>query len=58
MRRSDSNYVDAVQYGPDLPGSCRVLRINGVFRRMLMPEEAEAARKRAEKMNKVLLMRW
>ena len=36
--------------------SCRVLRIDGVFRRTLMPEEAETARRAgtaAEKTNEV-----
>ncbi len=41
--------------------SCSVLRIDGVFRRMLMPSEAETARSAgtaAEKTKEVPLMRW
>ncbi len=41
--------------------SCSVLRINGVFRRMFMPSEAETARSAgtaAEKMKEAPLMRW
>ena len=41
--------------------SCSVLRIEGVFRRMLIPSEAETARSAgtaAEKTNEVLLMLW
>jgi hypothetical protein len=41
--------------------SCRVLRIDGVFRRMLIPSEAETAKRAgtaAEKTNEVPLMRW
>jgi hypothetical protein len=41
--------------------SCRVLRIDGVFRRMLMPSEAETAKRAGtavEKTNEVPLMHW
>ena len=41
--------------------SCSVLRIDGVFRRMLMPSEVETARSAgtaAEKTNEVPLTRW
>ena len=41
--------------------SCRALSLHGVFRRMLMPSEAETASRAgtaAEKTNEVPLMRW
>ena len=41
--------------------SCRALRMDGVFRRMLMHSEAESARRAetaTEKTDEVPLMRW
>ena len=38
--------------------SCRVLRMDGVFRRMLMPETARRAWTAVEKTNEVPLMPW
>ena len=60
--REYSDRVDAVQHGSDsLDVSCRVLRMDGVFLRMLMPYEAEIARRAttaAEKTNEVPLRCW
>ena len=53
---------DSVQYGPDRPDVLfRALNMDGVFQRMLIPSEAETARRArtaAEKRNEVQLMRW
>ena len=55
--------LDAVQYGPDGPVRCLAKdgrRHSLVFRRMLMPSEAETARRAttaAEKVNEVPSMR-
>ena len=59
--RGYSDRVDAVQYGPDRPDVFLSLKMAGVFRRMLMPSEAETTRRAGaavEKTNEVPLMRW